>query len=113
MAKKIKPAETQIGFTAGQEDVDALAKVCDLLCGSENGAVRFCLREVAYAISGRLTSGMHAVADGVSVATKPRNKHFRFQAVDQERVKAIVEKLGFSSDRDAIRFAIRFQAKRI
>ena len=56
---------------------------------------------------------MQSIALSVNVATNPVNKHFRLREIDREHIREISKKYGFETDRDAIRFAIRFQAKRI
>jgi len=110
--KKNSSDEVQIGFTAGQEDVDAIRRVADSICASENAAVKFCLRGAASCLA-RSTSGMQSIALSVNVATNPVNKHFRLREIDREHIREISKKYGFETDRDAIRFAIRFQSKRI
>ncbi len=105
--------EIQIGFTAGDEDCEALQAVCDFLCGSENGAVRYCLREAAVSVSEGVTFAMKAVAKKVGTAKNPSNKHFRLRPSDQDKIRVICQAMGFKTDRDAIRFAIRFQSKRV
>lgn len=106
------PDEIQVGFTAGREDIEAIEKIAGFLCASENAAVKFSLQKTALAVSSSI-SGMKSVALTVDVATDPVNKHFRIRESDKENIRVIAKRLGFTSDRDVIRFSVRYQSKKV